>query len=179
MPDSNDDRPRELSGLPREITPPERLRDRITADLRSRGLVRSPRSTRLHRAAFLLLPLLAGFAAGWMLKPASGPSEGHQSGQPRYVLLLYGGTTSTSGDPVREYGSWAQRLVAAGTPVSGEKLAPVRFVVGAPLADTAHADLGGFFIVQAADDQRARELALSHPHVRRGGTIVVRRIDPT
>ena len=52
-------------------------------------------------------------------------------------------------------------------------------LVGAPLNNPVRADLRGYFIVQAADLQRAQQLAVSHPHVKRGGTIVVRRIDPT
>jgi hypothetical protein len=96
------------------------------------------------------------------------------------MLLLYGGTDTRSDDGVREYGDWARRLAASGTNVSGEKLADdSELLVGAPLNNPVRADLRGFFIVQAADVERAQQLAVSHPHVKRGGTIVVRRIDPT
>jgi hypothetical protein len=81
---------------------------------------------------------------------------------------------------VREYGEWARRLAASGTEVSGEKLADdSELLVGAPIDTPSRADLRGFFIVQASDAQHAEQLAVSHPHVKRGGTIVVRRIDPT
>ena len=86
---------------------------------------------------------------------------------------------SPTDNGVREYGDWARRLAASGPEVSGEKLADDReLLVGAPIS-RARADLRGYFIVEAADLQRAQQLAGSHPHVKRGGTIVVRRIDPT
>ena len=176
--DDNDDRPSELKDLPREIAPPAGLRDRIETDLGRRGLVASARPVLARRAAMILLPLL-GFVAGWLLRPAVEPAHSHDE-QPRFMLLLYGGTDTPSDDGVREYGDWARRLAASGTEVSGEKLADdSELLVGAPLNDPVRADLRGFFIVQAADVQRAQQLAVSHPHVKRGGTIVVRRIDPT
>jgi hypothetical protein len=177
--DDNDDRPSELKDLPREIAPPAGLRNRIETDLGRRGLVTSARPVLARRAAMILLPLL-GFVAGWLLRPAGDPAHSHDGEQPRFILLLYGGTDSPSDDGVREYGDWARRLAASGTDVSGEKLADdSELLVGAPLHDPARANLRGFFIVQAADVQRAQRLAVSHPHVKRGGTIVVRRIDPT
>ena len=80
----------------------------------------------------ILLPLL-GFVAGWLLRPAVEPAHSHDE-QPRFMLLLYGGTDTPSDDGVREYGDWARRLAASGTEVSGEKLADdSELLVGAPL----------------------------------------------
>jgi hypothetical protein len=177
--DDNDDRPEELKDLPREIAPPASLRDRIENDLRRQGLVASARPALARRAAMILLPLV-GFAAGWLLRPAGEPAHSHDDRQTRFILLLYGGSDSPADDGVREYGEWARRLAASGTEVSGEKLADdSTLLVGAPVDTPSRADLRGFFIVQASDAQHAQQLAVSHPHVKRGGTIVVRRIDPT
>ena len=177
--DDNDDRPTELKDLPREIAPPGELRDRIENDLRRRGHISSRASGLTRRAALLLLPI-AGFAMGWLLRPTVAPADRHDDRQPRFILLLYGGMDSPTDNSVREYGDWARRLAASGTEVSGEKLADDQeLLVGAPLSSSARADLRGYFIVEAADLQRAQQLAGSHPHLKRGGTIVVRRIDPT
>ena len=177
--DDDDDRPEELKDLLREIAPPAALRHRIENDLRRQGLVASRRPDLARRAAMILLPVVA-FAAGWVLRPAGGPAHSHDDRPARFILLLYGGSDSPTDDGVREYGDWARRLAASGIEVSGEKLADdTELLVGAPLDAAGRGNLRGFFIVQASDVQRAQQLAVSHPHVKRGGTIVVRRIDPT
>jgi hypothetical protein len=181
--DNDDGRATELNGLPREQAPPSALRDRIENDLRRRGMVVATRPRYARLAATILFPLLcaaAGFAAGWFSRPAASATVRHDDRQPHFMLLLYGGMDNAGDNGVREYGDWARRLAATGTDVSGEKLADESGAfVGAPLASPAGAELRGFFIVQAADARQAQLLATSHPHVKRGGTIVVRRIDPT
>jgi hypothetical protein len=179
----NDGRPTELNGLPREMTPPSALRDRVERDLRRRGMVITARPRYARLAATVLFPLLcaaAGFGAGWFSRPIASATIRHDDRQPHFILLLYGGTDSPTDNGVREYGDWARRVAATGADVSGEKLADESGVlVGAPIGSSAGADLRGFFIVQAEDASQAQLLAVSHPHVKRGGTIVVRRIDPT
>jgi hypothetical protein len=39
--------------------------------------------------------------------------------------------------------------------------------------------LAGFFMIRAPDDRSALEIARTCPHVRYGGSIVIREIDPT
>jgi hypothetical protein len=179
----NDGRSTDLNGLPREMAPPAALRDRLESDLRRRGMVITVRPRYARLAATILLPLLcaaAGFGAGRLSQPADSVAVRHGDRQPHFILLLYGGAGSPADNSVREYGDWARRLAATGAEVTGEKLADESgLLVGAPLGSSAGADLRGFFIVQAADATQAQQLAVSHPHVKRGGTIVVRRIDPT
>jgi hypothetical protein len=49
---------------------------------------------------------------------------------------------------------------------------------GAPLPP-GEARLAGYFLIRAADRRTALEIARSCPHVRYGGRIVVREIEPT
>jgi hypothetical protein len=184
--DDDDEALKELRDLPREIAPPDGAEARTVTALRDRGLIVSGQRLPLRTAAVLLLPIaltISGFAAGWFLRPMARDSvASHSHDQPRFVLLLYGrtGSESVQDDSVAEYGRWARDLARHGTGVSGEKLvdAPPT-IVGAQFTAGAPADLRGYFIVEAADEQHARILAVSHPHVKRGGTIVIRRIDPT
>ncbi len=81
---------------------------------------------------------------------------------------------------------WRERRLSLEVLVAGEKLREVPdVVIGAGGAVTTAAPaasktrLAGFFIVRAADARRAVELARSCPHVRYGGSIVIREIEPT
>jgi hypothetical protein len=172
--DGDDHGLEELRELAGGVAPPPALEERIIRELRRRRLIASPR-TPLLRAALVLLPLVAGFAAGWIAKPLAVPRDD----TPRYILLLYGRAGSESEDLVTEYRNWATRMAESGRSVSGEKLSEqAELVLGAPLTDRRQA-LRGFFIVEAPDDATARAIALTHPHIRRGGTVVVRRLDGT
>ena len=78
---------------------------------------------------------------------------------------------------VKEYSAWAGGLAQAGELVGGEKLGSS--VAVEPASAAALGDFTGFFIVAVPNDSAARELARESPHVRHGGRVVVRRIDPT
>ena len=85
---------------------------------------------------------------------------------------------------VAEYKAWAGRLAASGVLVAGEKLAdePITRLAanGASEMPRYTADeLGGFFIIQAADSAEAFRIARDCPHLKHGGTVQVRRIEPT
>jgi len=114
----------------------------------------------------------------------------------KFVLLLHGPararplTQRTSADSaseraiVAEYSAWARGLAAAGSLVMAEKLAddpPTMLAAsGATEAIRGTADeLGGFFVIQAADSAEAFRIARDCPHLRHGGTVQVRRIEPT
>ena len=114
----------------------------------------------------------------------------------KYVLLLHGPARAqplaqpTAADSaaeraiVAEYSAWARGLAAAGSLVMAEKLADDPLTVlaasGATEAVRGTADeLGGFFVIQAADSAEAFRIARDCPHLRHGGTVQVRRIEPT
>jgi hypothetical protein len=77
-------------------------------------------------------------------------------------------------DVVAEYAGWARRLSAEGRLVAAEKLADDALWL--PARSEAQA-IGGFFLVNATDMDEAAAIARGGPHLNRGGTIEVRRID--
>jgi hypothetical protein len=95
-------------------------------------------------------------------------------------LLLAGDVTPAADGSTRaaEYGEWARSLSARGIAVSGDELTShAELVTNARAA--AFPDLtsvGGYFIVEAADDGAAAALAHTCPHIKYGGSIVVRRV---
>jgi hypothetical protein len=163
-----------MSDFTHEIAPATDLEDRVVAALRDRALIRGTRPRRAARlavaAAAAVVLLVAGYGLGvwhWQPPAATAPSG------PRFVLLLHEtASTRSSGVPeqvlVEEYRNWARGVHAGGRAISGEKL-----------KDVEGETLSGFFIVEAPTVEAARAIADSCPHVRYGGRIEVREIDPT
>jgi hypothetical protein len=166
-----------LARLPQERPAPARLEVDTIGALRARGLLRSREGGWRIRAAFVAAALVI-FAAGWAL--------GSRAMQPaansyRYMLLLYAGDVNNAADDasVQEYRDWARRLRDAGLRISGERLEDAPAAVfgagGAPGPDR----LRGYFVFDATNDRDAMEIARQHPHVRRGGIVILHRIRPT
>ena len=118
------------------------------------------------------------------------------STQERYVLLLHGPARNrgTAADIaadsaneqalVAEYSAWAGRLAGEGKLLAGEKLAddPLTMLVANGTADVPRFtadEVGGYFIIQAADSAEAYRIARDCPHLKHGGTIQLRKIEPT
>jgi hypothetical protein len=169
----------------------------------------TPARRRAIRSAVLTLgavaaSVLAGVALGKRstatIPPSvtpEGPITVAGASKAKYVLLLHGPARSraltraqAAADSaaeqavVAEYKAWAGRLAASGALVAGEKLAdePITRLAanGASEMPRGTADeLGGFFIIQVADSAEAFRIARDCPHLRHGGTVQVRRIEPT
>jgi len=115
----------------------------------------------------------------------------------QYVLLLHGpartaplSARQSAADSaaevaiVAEYRAWAMRLRESGALVMAEKLAddPVTMLASTGATELPHGtanELGGFFLIQAADSAEAFRIARECPHLKYGGTVQVRRIEPT
>jgi hypothetical protein len=183
------DRDNPVTGLDREIAPPEPLEARVRRTLRARGLLagRGTRWRPLLAVAAAVTLMLGGYAVGKRAAPVpAGPGAG------RYVLLLYEDADFDTGRPeaevVAEYSSWAARLRERGQLESGEKLedrlvelqpgpdAAVAVVRGAPGGSDI---VGGFFIINAADEAEALTIARSCPHLKYGGRVMVRALAQT
>jgi hypothetical protein len=103
----------------------------------------------------------------------------------RFMLLLTAAPevgADAEAERVREYGAWAADLGARGALGGGDKLGdggativPPGTVTDAPLPD----DLQGYFIIIAQNLQQAILVARTCPHLRHGGRVRVRPIDPT
>ena len=167
------------------VEPPAALEERVVGTLRARGLLRGgavPRRILAARwawpvaiAAGLLL-FIGGFAMG--RRPAA--SSLIRSSQ--YTLLLYEGpgfNAAGAAEPelVKEYSAWAGELAGRGQLVSGEKLGNQTWTLGA--AGAAPPSPTGFFVIAARSEAEALAIARSCPHLRHGGTVSVRPIEPT
>jgi hypothetical protein len=181
-----------LGRLPRESAPPPALEDATVAALARRRLLRRAHRTLPIRpwlaiAASLLL-VLGGLAIGRLgLTPQSA-----EDGSPRFALFLYEGPEYDQPAPeamaqrVREYAAWATEKRENGVVEGGEKLRDDGDLAIEPDGRTGEAAavpgasrLAGYFVVQAVDRRAAAEIARTCPHVRYGGRIVIREIEPT
>lgn len=180
-----------LGRLPRTASPAPELEQATVAALVSRGLLGRPRrriGAPLALAASLLL-----FAAGLALGRFGAESSAAltDDGRPRFALFLYEGPEYQQPAPgemdarVREYATWARTEHAGGTIEGGEKLKEEDAVAIEPdgsarvVSPQDQPRLGGYFLIRAADQHSALAIARSCPHVRYGGRIVLREIDPT
>ena len=155
------------------MNPSEReLEDRVVTELRAAGLVRP--GNRRPIFASLAAGLAMGIAGVLALQQVSQDApliEGKA-----YFLALYQSPGADGPDHSAEYSQWA-RAHAEG---------PAEVVGGAELADSGSLVLGrvpntpstlaGYFTIRAADEASAMQLARSNPHLKYGGTIVVRPI---
>jgi hypothetical protein len=180
-----------LGRLPREAAPPAGLEQTTVAALTARGLLRRPRrrfDAALALAASVLL-FAGGLALGRFGESAPVPPA---DGRPRFALFLYEGPEYAQPAPggmderVREYVAWASAERTDGAVEGGEKLKDGDDVAiepdgstGAVRATAGESRLAGYFLIRAADQRTALEIARSCPHVRYGGRIVLREIDPT
>ena len=114
---------------------------------------------------------------------------------PKYMILLHDSPDAFSNvSPeqmqrvIEKYIAWGERLRASGAMLGGEKLAdePGRIMRGKPgsvrVTDGPYSEakevLGGFYIVQAENYDKAVDLARDCPQFEFGGAIEVREIDP-
>ena len=169
------------------LEPPAGLEERVVGTLRARGLLRGtdgrPRRSLAPRwawpvaiAAGLLL-FVGGFALG--RRPAAAPGAGLN----QYTLLLYEGpgfNPAGTAEPalVKEYTAWAGELAGRGRLVGGEKLGAEAWSLGND-AGAATAGPTGYFVIAAQDRDEALAIARTCPHLRHGGTVSVRPIEPT
>jgi hypothetical protein len=115
-----------------------------------------------------------------------------RDGWPRFALFLYEGPDYHQPTPggmdqrVEEYVAWASAKRTDGAVEGGEKLKDGDDMAiepdgsaGAVPSPPGGARLAGYFLIRAADQRTALEIARSCPHVRYGGRIVLREIEPT
>lgn len=177
--------------LPREKEPPPGLEERLVKELRQRGRLAParPRWIRplLQTAAAVLL-LVGGVVLGRWTDGAAGPGP-EQDTEAHFMLLLYeppGWSREAEAERVEEYGAWARRLAEEGRSVTGAPLEAVEQVLvpepgerdatAGPDGEPEGLSLGGYFLIGADDFASAVEVAESCPHLRHGGTVVVREL---
>ena len=167
-----------FAALPLELQPPADLEERVVQRLRVAGVVRPARRRQWVLGVAAALALFAtGVVLGRVWPAPARPSAGDQ-----YLLLLYGADTATpeaEAARVSEYAAWARDEAAAGRLLSGEKLSTDTLVLGGDGAPAINAQPLGFFIIRAATRAQAEATANRCPHLRYGGTIILKPIVAT
>ena len=186
----NPEDPDLLRSLPRHQVPPAWLEESIVRELKARGRIRQTPAARRWIAvagalAASVILFVAGLAAGGYLKRPSAAT----ATDPTFILLLYQDAgylvpgPEGSEERVAEYRDWARDLGARGRFVGGEKLKDAAETLppgeGSPPREPGPGILAGYFIIAASDPPEAIAIARDCPHLRYGGRIVVREIDPT
>ena len=169
----------DLARLRTRPLPPDALQSRVLEAARTAGLIRrSACRTRLAQLAASVLLLLAGAATGRMLPPRDAPSASTQV-PARYLLLLADDVEPAPDGGTRggEYAEWARDLSARGIAVDGEELGEQSALVGSKGARFAElASVGGYFLIEADSDAAAAALARTCPHVKYGGSVIIRKV---
>ena len=109
----------------------------------------------------------------------------------RYMLFIYDDESVGQETQEREFPEWieySRRLREAGIMLEGEALEPTASatsvrgkstgsfdVTDGPFVETKEA-LGGYYVIEAADLDKATEIASQMPHVKRGGGVEIRPI---
>lgn len=171
-----------LSRLHGEVEPPPRVEDRLITTLRSRGDIRAK-----ARAPRWLLALGVAAAAVLAFALLRRPTP-TATGDAQFLLLIAEDARYTppadsveARARVAEYGVWAGRLAGAGRLVSAGELAAAGTDVRAEgmtpaVVDSRAGAVSGYFLVRAESLARAEQLAAGSPHIKYGGTVVVRAV---
>jgi hypothetical protein len=185
----------ELRAMKQSPEAPPWLENRIADALAGRGLIHrgiyAPRSQRRARWIWPLTSAAACvlcFAAGIEYATPRPYPQPAPTGN-RYILLLTRtDNVVASGSPeeavlAREYSAWAQQQRRAGNLLSGERLQDDSITLSGAGGHSeirgSDTNLGGFFLVSAANLDSAIAIARTCPHLQHGGTVVIRPIDPT
>ena len=180
-----------------DLEAPADLEPRVIAAMKESKLIttragRGRRGLRVFAAAagLAVVAFLAGFAVGEKDTPPQAAVPG--PGGDEFVLFLRESEASAPESAeaveqlVNEYRSWAVRMHEEGKLIGGEKLdlggvvlQPTSGVPATRRWTPEESFLGGYFIVRAVNYEEAARIATTCPHLKYGGTIEVRRIEPT
>ena len=177
----------ELGSLPNEVAPDAAVEQRTIAALRERSLLRSQSVRAVGARPWLAAAAIAftAFLAGLL---SSGPDSATPAPQASYALMLYGGSTGSDSSAhaarAEEYRRWASADHPWGRVIGGEALRDSAWTVARAKTNVTMSkartdDLVGFFLVQAPSREAAAFLAAECPHLKYGGRVVVRVIEPT
>lgn len=157
-----------------------------------RAAIRPPSFHSARRATFRRWPLAAGIALAALLfgtygltqqdrAPVAGMAAPTAS---QFMLLLHGDVPDAVHDEVvAEYAAWARTLTRDGRYVGGDELADTgRYLtyeneaVAVRALEPAPDAVSGYFIISADDEDEALRIAAACPHLRRGGSVELRRL---
>lgn len=183
----SDDLEKELRRLQAGPEPPAGLEGQVMAKMSQQGLL-PPRIAfpwKIRTTVAVLTACAACFLAGAYLSARRATPPAPPAGA-RFILFLQGEPAQTPEQEatlVREYSQWAREQRTAGHLVAGEKLKQDALLLRGPTGEAeveSPADeIGGFFVVVAPDLDGALKIARTCPHLRHGGRIIIRPIEPT
>jgi hypothetical protein len=166
--------------------PPANARARFDEAVRRETRVpRHPWMRYAALAASLVFAATLGYGGGVRRNAAPSAPVATADSTSQFLLLLYDTPESNRqvgsrvDQVVAEYSAWARDLAAAGKLVSAEKLSdgPSDWFGGIVVSGSDR--LGGFFLIRARDLAAARDIARQCPHLKYGGLIELRPIQPT
>jgi len=172
-----------LRALRQEEDPPPQLYQRVTGELRARGLIRT-QASRPWPLFTAIAGLAAGLAIGFFGGRLGVEAESTPPKTPSFALFLMASSavhypdSASDADRVEMYRRWARPLAEAGRLSLGEELVPRRYLVDSSRTTTVAADgaIDGMFVVSAPSVDSAISLAATLPHVRYGGAVMVQEI---
>lgn len=165
--------------------PEAAARERFAAAVRAAAS--PPKAARRVTAGLLAAGIAFGALIGYGAARLSANRAAAPDSVPRFLLLLYDTSATTQAmtqrdmrEVIAEYSAWGRRLREAGQLVSAEKLTdtPPDWL-GGTVATANGEQIGGFFLIRAPTLAEARRIAESCPHLKYGGRIELRPIQPT
>ncbi|MCI0708158.1 MAG: YciI family protein [Ignavibacteriae bacterium] len=194
--------------LSRHRVPPPHLEENIMNELRERELMKTESQSGWNlfsKIAAVLVFLIIGGVSGFLVGKSETTGSVPDPNNQLYVLLIRESPTSRGGqDLVTEYSQWAAGVHNSGRYITGEKLRDsgrilkkigvsassqegkqiLKKIDGSiavidTLFNQGEGELGGYFIIEAKDYDEAVKIASQCPHLKYGGTIELREIEPT
>jgi hypothetical protein len=130
------------------------------------------------------LAVAATVAVAFLGGRMTAPSAPREEPPPQYMLMVRG-DQRPSADPVgthKEYARWAKALAEQGRLTTGEELGDDRIVLSPadPSVQRISArqtrSATGYFLLTSSTEAEALSIARDCPHLRRGGSVELRKI---
>jgi hypothetical protein len=174
-------------------TASESLERKIVKALKTEGLIRENAKRpafNLWKFAAAAVFLVALFAAGFWAGQNSKNAREMATRTQVFALFLYEpvGIFQNNVDHAQEYSAWIRTIRTRGRLAGGEKLKEsgrtIQINKGKLLIDqhplrSKELPMGGYFLLQADSYEDALNIATQCPHLKYGGVIEIRQIEPT
>ena len=176
----------QLPEYEKQKLPPD-LEEKTLEVLREKRLVGISQSIGLKRLVYIVL-FGAFFFCGWFFghNNKAGNTIPGTEGSPTYLLLLHNPAGFISDNShVKEYTQWFNALKKEDKVISGEELNDKLWIISKenktglqvdPSSTSGEGNISGFFLINAASEREAKEIAYSCPHVKYNGIVQLRPI---
>jgi hypothetical protein len=174
-------------------SPALKFEEKVIAALRTQRLIRKEKAnTRPFRywktLAAVAASVILFFAGIFLEKYRSGPANQNfvSMTEKTFLLLLVedhryqpARNEQEQQERINLYRNWAVTLRQKGLTLNGTKLQQQTYFLPSDTAQKPHhSEVAGYFLIDAGDLNQAMQIAGTCPHLRFGGQIEVRQIDP-